>query len=107
VAEFIQSISAAIFPFPRNMRRETPRREKSEFSQWLTSKPANANDADAPAMPMLSMEDELMLAKLRELARPFTPTGVYKKNMDAGEALDDNGQYALPFMSDTHVDERI
>ncbi len=113
MAEYIQSITAGSFPFPRTMREPTKKREKSEFGRWLANKPVNSNtnmsDAEAPTMPMLSMEDELMLAKLRELARPFPATRSYRQLSEDGtqDGIGENGQYLLEFMVNAHVDEHI
>jgi hypothetical protein len=106
VAEHIQSITAGSFPFPHTMREKAKKREKSEFARWLANKPVNSNnDPEAPAAPMLSMEDELMLAKLRELARPFSPSRTYAQIAEDGS--DETGQYNLDFMVNAHVDEHI
>jgi hypothetical protein len=111
MAELIQSVTGSNFPFPRPMRRDmaSRKREKSEFERWLSNKPVNANNpymGDEP--PLLSLEDELMLAKLREIARPFAPTIAYENaalREGMGEDNDENGQYTLPFIA--HVDQQI
>ncbi len=107
MSDLIQSIAPGNFPFARPSRRDVNerKRDKSEFARWLANKSVNSNNAEAPAMPMLSMEDELMLAKLRELARPFPATRSYKQINEDG--TDANGQYMLDFMVNPHVDERI
>ena len=106
MAEFIPAVVHTGFPFPRHFKEDAakPKKRKSEFQEWLGAKPVNANDEPAD-MPMLSMEDELMLAKLRELARPFVTdiaVNPYLKAAEAGapqeQSAGDEIQYELPLV---------
>ena len=110
MAEFIPAVVHTGFPFPRHFKEDAakPKKRKSEFQEWLGAKPVNANDEPAD-MPMLSMEDELMLAKLRELARPQTldassdiAVNPYLKAAEAGapqeQSAGDEIQYELPLV---------
>ncbi len=109
MSDLIQSITGSGFPFPQTLRRENKpaekKRDKSEFERWLANKPVNGNDIDAPFLLVLSLEDELMLAKLREIARPFPPANAYAGAAAPGVPMDEDGQYALPFMvsHDEHI----
>lgn len=103
MADFIPAVVHTSFPFPHEFKEGAPKKKKakSEFQEWLGAKPVNGNDEPAD-MPMLSMEDELMLAKLRELARPFSPELAVNPYANAAEpqenAMIDEAQYELPLI---------
>jgi hypothetical protein len=100
LAEIIPAIMHGTFPYSSSAH--TPRRHaKTAFAKWLSTPGANINGEGGPA-PMLSLEDELMLAKLRELSRPVQQAAQdsYARTAEiTGEMqeIEDN-QYELPLI---------
>ncbi len=102
MAELIQAISPGIFPYTRRPR------EKSNFARWLGTAPVN-NDAEA-IRPMLSLEDEIMLSRLRERPQMETMQRAYTQaaEISAGVPVVDENQYAFEFMiAGGDLDERV
>jgi hypothetical protein len=93
ISELVSAISPGVFPHAKR-----PRAKKSEFAKWLRVDNANANEAP-DGRPMLSLQDELLLARLRDLALPEMAgtTNPYAKIAGADKTVNEDGQYFLPF----------
>lgn len=87
----ISAITAGYFPGARLPRR------KNDFSHWL-SEPAVNSNSRALTAPMLSLEDEIMLARLRSVVRPVRGSHPYMPYTQGAETAPQHEQYVFDFM---------